>query len=65
MCHLLLFLGGLAVVEEGLARSFLLSSAVCVVVLQWVLVVVATATGRGAHKAGAQNSKKAFASWLV
>jgi hypothetical protein len=46
MCHLLPFLGGL-VVGEGLACSFLLSSTVRVVVLQSVLVVIATATGRG------------------
>jgi hypothetical protein len=46
MCHLRLFLGGL-VVGEGLVCSFLLGSAVRVVVLQWVLVVIATATDRG------------------
>jgi hypothetical protein len=41
-----LFLGGL-IVGEGLVCPFLLSSAVRVVVLQWVLVVIATATDRG------------------
>jgi hypothetical protein len=47
MCHLLLFLGGL-IAEERLVRPFLPSSAVRVVVLlQWVLVVVATAICRG------------------
>jgi hypothetical protein len=53
MCLLLLFLGGL-VVGEGLVCFSLLSSGVRVVVLQWVLVVIATATDHGVLLAPAQ-----------